>query len=187
MRVFFAYSLYPAQWQTTWDRSKLFSSVGSSPPINFVKPGPAASADIVVSDSTKYQTIVGFGGTLSEFQPIFPVSVDGFDAFNAADSSALTLSNLKVCCLFILDMDGDLVVVAGKELGELLEYLDDNVFTPGRRECCGPLVSPRPHRRVRFFCQRCARCFSAFRALIVIEQCTVSMMLTATRRSIASA
>ncbi|KAJ7896681.1 glycoside hydrolase [Mycena olivaceomarginata] len=63
-------------WQTTWDRSKLFSSVGSSPPINFVKPGPAASADIVVSDSTKYQTIVGFGGTLT-------------------DSSALTLSNLK--------------------------------------------------------------------------------------------
>ncbi|KAJ6479912.1 glycoside hydrolase family 30 protein [Mycena vitilis] len=63
-------------WQTTSDGSKLFSSVGPSSPINFVKPGVAASADIIVSDSTKYQSIVGFGGTLT-------------------DSSALTLSNLK--------------------------------------------------------------------------------------------
>ncbi|KAJ6566886.1 glycoside hydrolase family 30 protein [Mycena capillaripes] len=63
-------------WQTTWDRSKLFESVDPSSPINFVKPGAGASADIIVSDSTKYQTIVGFGGTLT-------------------DSSALTLSNLK--------------------------------------------------------------------------------------------
>ncbi|KAF8209562.1 glucan endo-1,6-beta-glucosidase [Mycena galopus ATCC 62051] len=63
-------------WQTTWDRSELFSSVGPSPPINFVKPGVVASADIIVSDSTKYQSIVGFGGTLT-------------------DSSALTLNNLK--------------------------------------------------------------------------------------------
>ncbi|KAJ6491902.1 glucan endo-1,6-beta-glucosidase [Mycena sanguinolenta] len=63
-------------WQTTWDRSKLFSSIGPSSPINFVKPGLTASADIVVSDSTKYQTILGFGATLT-------------------DSSALILSNLK--------------------------------------------------------------------------------------------
>ncbi|KAJ7907646.1 glucan endo-1,6-beta-glucosidase [Mycena leptocephala] len=55
-----------------WDRSKLFSSVSPSSPINFVKPGAAALADIIVSNSTKYQTIVGF-----------------------ADSSALTLNNLK--------------------------------------------------------------------------------------------
>ncbi|KAF7358940.1 Glycoside hydrolase family 30 protein [Mycena sanguinolenta] len=63
-------------WQTTWDRSNLFTSVGPSSPINFVKPGLVASADIIVSDSTRYQTIVGFGATLT-------------------DSSALTLSNLK--------------------------------------------------------------------------------------------
>ncbi|KAJ7029706.1 glucan endo-1,6-beta-glucosidase [Mycena alexandri] len=63
-------------WQTTWDRSNLFSSIGPSSPINFVKPGATGSADIVVSDSTKYQTIVGFGGTLT-------------------DSSSLTLNNLK--------------------------------------------------------------------------------------------
>ncbi|KAF7354010.1 Glycoside hydrolase family 30 protein [Mycena venus] len=63
-------------WQTTSNRSTLFSSVGPSSPINFVKPGAAASADIIVSDATKYQTIVGFGGTLT-------------------DSSALTLNNLK--------------------------------------------------------------------------------------------
>ncbi|KAJ7738728.1 glucan endo-1,6-beta-glucosidase [Mycena metata] len=64
-------------WQTTWDRSNLFSSIGPSSPINFVKSGTAGSADIVVSDSTKYQSIIGFGGTLT-------------------DSSALTLNNLKV-------------------------------------------------------------------------------------------
>ncbi|KAJ7119298.1 glycoside hydrolase [Mycena crocata] len=63
-------------YQTTGDRSNLFSSVGPSSPVNFVKPGAKGSADIIVSDSTKYQSIVGFGGTLT-------------------DSSALTLNNLK--------------------------------------------------------------------------------------------
>lgn len=47
------------QWQTTWDRSKLFTPLAPSTPVNFVTPGPAASADIVVTDSTKFQTIVG--------------------------------------------------------------------------------------------------------------------------------
>ncbi|KAJ7473368.1 glycoside hydrolase [Mycena latifolia] len=63
-------------WQTTWDGSKLFTSLAPSSPVNFVKPGATASADITVSDSTIYQSIIGFGGTLT-------------------DSSALTLSNLK--------------------------------------------------------------------------------------------
>ncbi|KAJ7663654.1 glycoside hydrolase superfamily [Mycena rosella] len=63
-------------WQTTWDGSKLFTSLAPSSPVNFVKPGAAASADITVSDSTQYQSIIGFGGTLT-------------------DSSALTLNNLK--------------------------------------------------------------------------------------------
>ncbi|KAF8172956.1 glycoside hydrolase family 30 protein [Mycena galopus ATCC 62051] len=63
-------------WQTTWDRAKLFTSLAPSNPINFVSPGAAASADIVVTETTVYQTINGFGGALT-------------------DSSALTLNNLK--------------------------------------------------------------------------------------------
>ncbi|PPQ98667.1 hypothetical protein CVT26_013813 [Gymnopilus dilepis] len=63
-------------WQTTWDRSKLFTSLAPSSPINFVTPGPAASADIVVNDAVEYQPIAGFGASLT-------------------DSSALTLNNLK--------------------------------------------------------------------------------------------
>ncbi|KAJ7106818.1 glycoside hydrolase family 30 protein [Mycena crocata] len=63
-------------WQTTWDRQKLFTSLAPSTPINFVTPGPAASADIVVTETTAFQTINGFGGSLT-------------------DSSALVLNNLK--------------------------------------------------------------------------------------------
>ncbi|TCD70167.1 hypothetical protein EIP91_004637 [Steccherinum ochraceum] len=64
-------------YSTTWDRSKLFTytNLGSSP-INFVTPGPAASADIVINDGTVYQPVYGFGGSLT-------------------DSSALLLNNLK--------------------------------------------------------------------------------------------
>ncbi|KAF8964806.1 glycoside hydrolase [Flammula alnicola] len=63
-------------WQTTWERSKLFTSLAPSSPINFVTPGPIGSADIVINDGTLYQSIVGFGGSLT-------------------DSAALTLNNLK--------------------------------------------------------------------------------------------
>ncbi|KAL4065635.1 glycoside hydrolase family 30 protein [Scleroderma yunnanense] len=65
------------QWQTTWDRQKLFTYFQPSPgPINFVPPGPIGSADIVINDSAEYQTIYGFGGSLT-------------------DSSAQILYNLK--------------------------------------------------------------------------------------------
>ncbi|KAJ7153355.1 glycoside hydrolase family 30 protein [Mycena filopes] len=63
-------------WQTTWDRQKLFTSLAPSTPINFGARGTAASADIVVTETTAFQTINGFGGSLT-------------------DSSALTLNNLK--------------------------------------------------------------------------------------------
>ncbi|KAJ7752198.1 glycoside hydrolase family 30 protein [Mycena maculata] len=63
-------------WQTTWDREELFTSLAPSTPINFVTPGPPADADIIVTETTVYQTINGFGGSLT-------------------DSSALTLNNLK--------------------------------------------------------------------------------------------
>ncbi|KAJ7664594.1 glycoside hydrolase family 30 protein, partial [Mycena polygramma] len=63
-------------WQTTWDRQKLFTSLAPSNPINFGTRGSAASADIVVTETTVFQTINGFGGSLT-------------------DSSALTLNNLK--------------------------------------------------------------------------------------------
>ncbi|KAJ6517693.1 glycoside hydrolase family 30 protein [Mycena vulgaris] len=63
-------------WQTTWDRAKLFTSLAPSTPINFVTSGTPANPDIVVSETTVFQTINGFGGTLT-------------------DSSALVLNNLK--------------------------------------------------------------------------------------------
>ncbi|KAJ7871665.1 glucan endo-1,6-beta-glucosidase [Mycena olivaceomarginata] len=63
-------------WQTTWDRQKLFTSLAPSTSINFGARGSAASADIVVTETTAFQTINGFGGSLT-------------------DSSALTLNNLK--------------------------------------------------------------------------------------------
>ncbi|PPR01864.1 hypothetical protein CVT24_001345 [Panaeolus cyanescens] len=52
-------------WQTTWDRSKLFTSLGLSSPINFANPGPIGDADIVIKDGTKYQSIAGFGASLT--------------------------------------------------------------------------------------------------------------------------
>ncbi|KAG7448583.1 glycoside hydrolase [Guyanagaster necrorhizus] len=63
-------------WQTTWDRSKLFTSLALSTPINFQSPGSIGSADIVVNDTSTYQSVWGFGGSLT-------------------DSSALILNNLK--------------------------------------------------------------------------------------------
>ncbi|KAJ7166584.1 glucan endo-1,6-beta-glucosidase [Mycena filopes] len=63
-------------WQTTWDRSKLFTSLAPSTPINFGSPSVIGSADIDVDDTATFQSIWGFGGTLS-------------------DSSALILSNMK--------------------------------------------------------------------------------------------
>ncbi|KAJ6476301.1 glycoside hydrolase [Mycena sanguinolenta] len=65
-------------WQTKWDRTELFTSLAPSTPINFVSPGVIGSADIDVDDSQTFQSVWGFGGTLT-------------------DSSALILSNLKAC------------------------------------------------------------------------------------------
>ncbi|KAF9074611.1 glucan endo-1,6-beta-glucosidase [Rhodocollybia butyracea] len=53
-------------WQTTWDRSGLFTSLAPSTPINFVSPGAIGMADIVVDDSEVFQTIYGFGGSLTD-------------------------------------------------------------------------------------------------------------------------
>ncbi|KAI0917434.1 hypothetical protein AcV5_007918 [Taiwanofungus camphoratus] len=64
-------------WSTTWNRDDLFTYTNLSPnPIDFVSPGSTGQADIVVTDGTVYQQMVGFGATLT-------------------DSSAQLLSNLK--------------------------------------------------------------------------------------------
>ncbi|KAF8637166.1 hypothetical protein AX17_003070 [Amanita inopinata Kibby_2008] len=63
-------------WQTTWDRSKLFTALQLSSPINFKTPSVIGSADIQVEDSVVYQPVLGFGGSLT-------------------DSSAYVLNNLK--------------------------------------------------------------------------------------------
>lgn len=59
-----------AQWQTTWDRSSLFTSFPrtTSTAINFNPSTNSVptSVNIVVDDTVEYQDIVGFGGSLSE-------------------------------------------------------------------------------------------------------------------------
>ncbi|CCO38011.1 glucosylceramidase [Rhizoctonia solani AG-1 IB] len=62
-------------WQTTWDRSKLLTRA-NDPLVNFVAKGAIGDADVIVSDSTVYQQMDGFGATLT-------------------DSSALVFNNLK--------------------------------------------------------------------------------------------
>ncbi|KAI8994205.1 glycoside hydrolase [Trametes punicea] len=65
-------------WSTTWNRSSLFTYTNLSPkPITFQSPGAIGAADIVINDAQTYQSIWGFGASLT-------------------DSSALLLSNLKL-------------------------------------------------------------------------------------------
>ena len=54
-----------SQWQTTWDRQKLFTRIANGLPVNFTIPGPAGQADIVVDDTQVFQTMDRFGATLS--------------------------------------------------------------------------------------------------------------------------
>ncbi|EEB89682.1 hypothetical protein MPER_12194 [Moniliophthora perniciosa FA553] len=63
-------------WQTTWDRSKLFTSTPANPPINFGTPSSIGQADIVVNDNQVLQNIYGFGSSLT-------------------DNSAMLMNNLK--------------------------------------------------------------------------------------------
>ena len=79
LRPAFSQQIYDI-WQTTWDRTNLFSNISPSTPINFVTPGAIGDADIVITDNTVYQQMVGFGGSLT-------------------DSSASILVGLKVCPL----------------------------------------------------------------------------------------
>lgn len=53
-------------YTTTWDRTSQFKYTNLATPINFVTPGSTGSADIKVDDSTVYQQIDGFGGTLTD-------------------------------------------------------------------------------------------------------------------------
>ncbi|KAF8736341.1 hypothetical protein AX14_000454 [Amanita brunnescens Koide BX004] len=64
-------------WETTWDRSKLFMPLSLSEPIQFMPfSGNGSTTNINLDDSTVYQTVLGFGGSLT-------------------DSSAFILDNLK--------------------------------------------------------------------------------------------
>ncbi|EED83900.1 hypothetical protein POSPLDRAFT_134943 [Postia placenta Mad-698-R] len=64
-------------WSTTWQRDSLFTYRDLSPnPINFTSLGSTGTSDIVVTDSTTYESMVGFGAALT-------------------DSSAKLLSELK--------------------------------------------------------------------------------------------
>ncbi|KAF8346582.1 glycoside hydrolase family 30 protein [Amanita rubescens] len=64
-------------WVTTWDRSNLFTRLSLSEPIEFMSFSNNGSiTNINLDDSTVYQTVLGFGGSLT-------------------DSSAFILNNLK--------------------------------------------------------------------------------------------
>ena len=52
----------------TWDRADLFTYTNLSPnPINFVSPGAIGEADIVITDTSTYQSIWGLGASLSAY------------------------------------------------------------------------------------------------------------------------
>ncbi|KAI0822335.1 glycoside hydrolase [Trametes gibbosa] len=64
-------------WSTTWDRNQLLTYTNLYPnPVQFKNPGAIGAADIVVNDAQTYQSIWGFGASLT-------------------DSSAIVLSRLK--------------------------------------------------------------------------------------------
>ncbi|KAJ7709550.1 glycoside hydrolase superfamily [Mycena rosella] len=63
-------------WQTAWDRTTQLTALNLSP-IDFTTAGPIADADITVDETATYQTMDGFGASLT-------------------DSSAKLLANLKV-------------------------------------------------------------------------------------------
>ncbi|EIM84383.1 glycoside hydrolase [Stereum hirsutum FP-91666 SS1] len=53
-------------WQTTWDRTNLYTNISPSSPINFGSPGAIGSADIEVDDTQTFQSVWGFGGSLTD-------------------------------------------------------------------------------------------------------------------------
>ncbi|KAJ7142111.1 glycoside hydrolase [Mycena crocata] len=63
-------------WHTAHDQSSLFTAVNLSQPVTFSKMSSSAVSDIVLDETTKYQTLQGFGASLT-------------------DSSAQSLSQLK--------------------------------------------------------------------------------------------
>lgn len=85
-----------AQWQTTWDWSRLFSNVGTNSFIAFNTPNSSTSADIQIDDNTYFQVMAGHGASLSEFLDLSPVSFRGIDTGHTADSSAKLFNQLKV-------------------------------------------------------------------------------------------
>jgi len=54
------------QWETAWDKSVLLNKQSLSSPITFGPPGPPGQADIAIDDAAVFQTVVGFGATLSK-------------------------------------------------------------------------------------------------------------------------
>ncbi|KAI0632331.1 glycoside hydrolase [Trametes polyzona] len=54
-------------WSTTWDRSQLLTYTNLYPnPVQFKTPGAIGAADIVINDAKTYQTVWGFGASLTD-------------------------------------------------------------------------------------------------------------------------
>lgn len=76
----------------------LFTYFKPTDPINFVTPGAIGNADIVIHDSSVYQTVYGFGASLSKLCGRF--SGPSFNDDFSADSSAELFNNLKAYRVF---------------------------------------------------------------------------------------
>lgn len=130
-------SLILVQWQTTWDRSKLFTSLALSSPINFVTPdGATGSADIVINDGIVYQSIAGFGGSLSNW--LFPMFLRFLIASPVADTSALTLNDLKASVIMPLPINllAQLTSAVEHQSRQLLEDTGIHVHDVRWCQCC---------------------------------------------------
>jgi O-glycosyl hydrolase len=96
-------------YATKWDRTHLFTSLKPSSPINFVAKGAIGDADIIIDDGTKYQNMVGFGGSLTDsaaqnFNNLKNSNADNywsllgylFDPTDAKEGAGLSLIRLPI-------------------------------------------------------------------------------------------
>ncbi|KAI0027735.1 glycoside hydrolase [Vararia minispora EC-137] len=131
-------------WQTTWDRSKLFTSLAPSSPFNFGTPGAIGQADIVVDDSTVYQQMDGFGGSLTDSAATVLVNLKNrnlnnynalmrtlFDPTDGASSAGLNIIRIPIGASDYSAMDYSLDDVNGDtSLNSFsINNVPQNVFT----------------------------------------------------------
>lgn len=85
------------KYTTLKDKSQLFAYQNlASSPVNFITPGAKGDADIVVDDGQVFQTIVGYGASISRSSRTTTIPHPRLITACTADSSAQLLNDLKV-------------------------------------------------------------------------------------------